>query len=69
MYINGSISVSDADDLTSTVTWIIGKSLNESNVSHVVNQLRGFKNFINETSVAIVIKNFKKICGEYMNGN
>lgn len=69
MYISGIISASNADDLSKVVSWIVGKSLNESNVNHVVNELRGFKHFIEKKSVSSVIKNFKKICGDYMNGN
>lgn len=69
MYISGQISPSDADDLTHSVTWIIGNSLNESNISHVINELRGYKDTIDSKIVSSVINNFRKICGVYMNGN
>lgn|GEM_PF-3203953 len=69
MYISGQISSSDADDLSKAVMWIIGNSLNESNVSHVITELRSYKDYIDSKSVSSVINNFRKTCGVYMNGN
>lgn len=65
-YENKIITADEAEDLSNCLLWIIGKNLNESNVQHVVNQLRGFKNYIDESAVSKVIKNFKAICGARM---
>lgn len=62
-YSEGVLKADEADDLTKCVVWIIGKSLNESNIQFVVESLRGFKSVINERTVNRVIKNFKSLCG------
>ena len=41
MYSEGTLKIDDADDLSKAVSWINGKSLNESNVSYVIECLRG----------------------------
>ncbi|MBP6739558.1 MAG: hypothetical protein KA146_06185 [Leptospiraceae bacterium] len=63
---DGLISSDQADDLSDSVKWILGKSLNESNVSYVIETLRSYKKTMNENAVSSVIKSFRKICGSYM---
>ncbi|MBK8399459.1 MAG: hypothetical protein IPL26_29985 [Leptospiraceae bacterium] len=65
-YQEQTISSEDADDLQKSVQWIIGKSLNESNVSYVIELLRSFKKTMNEQAVSSIIKSFRRICGSYM---
>ena len=63
---DGLISSDQADDLSDSVKWILGKSLNESNVSYVIETLRSYKKTMNENAVSSVIKSFRRICGSYM---
>ena len=66
-YFQDNLITSDqADDLSEGVKWILGKSLNESNVSYVIETLRSYKKTMNENAVSNVIKSFRKICGSYM---
>ena len=66
LYIEGKLPLADCDDLTKTIAWLIGKPLNESNISYVVNSLRGFKTVMDESIVSSVIKKFKSLCGGYL---
>lgn len=66
LYIEGKLPLADCDDLTKTIVWLIGKPLNESNISYVVNYLRGFKNVMDENIVSGIIKKFKSLCGGYL---
>lgn len=66
LYIEGQLSVSDAEDLSTCVSWIIGKSLNESNVQYVINNLRGFKSVMDVTVVSRVINSFRSTLGGYL---
>ena len=60
------ITPQQADDLSDSVKWILGKSLNESNISYVIDTLRSFKKTMSQDAVSSVIKSFRKICGSYM---
>lgn len=60
------LTADEADDLTKCIVWIIGRSLNESNIQYVVESLRGFKTVIKEQTVSRVIKNFRALCGARM---
>ncbi|MBP9887669.1 MAG: hypothetical protein KBF93_15320 [Leptospiraceae bacterium] len=66
MYSEGTLKVDDADDLSNSVNWIKGKPMNESNVSYVIETLRGYKKFMNPESVARVINACRKTFGAYM---
>jgi len=65
LYING-LPLDDADDLSKSVNWILDKQLNESNVSFVVNSLRGFKTVMDTDKVNRIIKNFVSQMGIYL---
>lgn len=60
------ITPQQADDLSESVKWILGKSLNESNVSYVIETLRSFKRTMNGDAVSSIIKSFRRVCGSYM---
>lgn len=66
LYIERVINADEAQDLSDCITWIIGKSLNESNINYVVKSLRGLKNVMDEKEVSIIIKKFKSLCGGLM---
>lgn len=66
MYMSNELSVNDAEDLSESVLWIKGKSLNESNISYVIDTLRSFKNDTNKENVSKVINEFRKTCGSYL---
>lgn len=66
MYINGEVSSSEADDLSECIVWIKGKSLNESNISYVIDSLRSYKKVMNKDIVCKIINQFRKICGSYL---
>lgn len=40
MYSEGILKVDDADDLQHSVNWIVGQSLNESNVSFLIESFK-----------------------------
>ncbi len=66
-YFQDSLITSDqADDLSESVKWILGKSLNESNISYVIETLRSYKKTMNQDAVSSIIKSFRRICGSYM---
>lgn len=66
-YFQDSLITSDqADDLSDSVKWILGKSLNESNISYVIKTLRSYKKTMNQDAVSSVIKSFRRICGSHM---
>lgn len=60
------ITPQQADDLSESVKWILGKSLNESNISYVIDTLRSYKKIMNQEAVSRITKSFRKICGSYM---
>ncbi len=62
-YVNRNITSDEADDLTNCVTWVIGKSKNESNIQQVIAQLRAHKELIDEKIVSSVINEFRKVVG------
>ncbi len=62
-YIDRKITSDEADDLTNCVTWVIGKTAGETNVQHVVSQLRGYKEFIPKEIVSSVINEVRKALG------
>lgn len=66
LYIDSKLSSIDADDLSTSVKWIENKSLNESNISYVIESLRSFKSEQNKESVCKVINEFRKVCGSYL---
>jgi len=66
LYMNGKLSISDTEDLSETINWMIGQSLNESNISYVIDSLRSFKNEFNKEQVSSIINEFRKICGSYL---
>lgn len=66
IYINGEVSSSEADDLSECIVWIKGKSLNESNISYVIDSLRSYKKVMNKDIVCKIINQFRKICGSYL---
>ncbi len=66
LYSEGNIKADEADDLTNSVTWLIGKSLNESNISFTINTLRGYKKYMNENSVTKIINSIRKTLGSAM---
>ncbi|HMV42106.1 MAG TPA: hypothetical protein PK079_00660 [Leptospiraceae bacterium] len=66
MYSEGLLKIDDADDLSKSVGWINGKSLNESNVSYVIECLRGYKKFMNAEAVTRIINLCRKTFGSYM---
>lgn len=57
------ISPDEAEDLIKVVSWIIDKSLNESNIQYVIKNLRSFKPHIDEKAVNSVINQFRILCG------
>lgn len=57
------ISPDEAEDLIKVVSWIIDKSLNESNIQYVIKNLRSFKAHIDEKAVNSVINQFRILCG------
>lgn len=57
------ITPDEAEDLSKTVSWIIDKSLNESNIQYVIKNLRSYKNHIDEKAVNSVINQFRILCG------
>lgn len=65
-YIDGLIGVSEAEDLSESIIWIVNKSLNESNVNYVIDTLRSYKKVMDKEIVCKVINEFRKICGGYM---
>lgn len=65
-YMNSKLSLSDAEDLSESITWLNNKSLNESNISYVIDTLRSFKNDSNKENVSKVINEFRKTCGSYL---
>lgn len=66
MYSEGILKIDDADDLSHAVSWIIGQSLNESNVSYVIESLRGYKKVMNADAVSRIINLCRKTLGSYM---
>lgn len=62
-YVNRNITSDEADDLTKCITWVIGKSKNESNIQQVIAQLRSHKEFIDEKIVSSVINEFRRVVG------
>lgn len=66
MYIEGEIKSNEAEDLSDCIIWIVNKSLNESNISYVIESLRSYKKFISKEHVCKVINQFRKICGSYL---
>ena len=65
-YMNSKLSLSDAEDLSESITWLNNKSLNESNISYVIDTLRSFKNDSNKENVSKVINEFRKTCRSYL---
>ncbi len=61
-----TITSDQADDLQKSVSWIVGKSLNESNISYVIETLRSYKKTMNKNAVSSIIKSFRRVCGSYM---
>ena len=66
MYSEGILKVDDADDLQHSVSWIVGQSLNESNVSFLIESLRAYKKFMNSDAVTRIINLCRKTFGSYM---
>lgn len=62
-YVERKITSDEADDLTNCVTWVIGKTAGETNVQHVVSQLRSYKEFIPKKIVSSVINEIRKALG------
>lgn len=66
MYSEGTLKVDDADDLSKSVNWMIGQSLNESNISYLIETLRGYKKVMNADAVTRIINLCRKTFGSYM---
>ena len=66
MYIESKLKVNEAEDLSDCINWIKNKSLNESNINYVIENLRSYKKFISKEHVCKVINEFRKICGSYL---
>lgn len=66
MYIEGKLKVNEAEDLSDCINWIKNKSLNESNISYVIDSLRSYKKVMNKDIVCKIINQFRKICGSYL---
>ena len=62
-YLARNITSDEADDLTKCLTWVVGKSKNESNIQQVIAQLRQYKEFIPKEIVSSVINEFRKVVG------
>jgi hypothetical protein len=62
-YVGRNITSDEADDLTNSVVWLIGKSKNESNINQVIAILRGYKELIDKDIVSSVINEFRKAIG------
>lgn len=66
MYIEGKLKVNEAEDLSDCINWIKNKSLNESNINYVIENLRSYKKVMNKDIVCKIINQFRKICGSYL---
>ena len=66
LYIQGRIGISDADDLTTCVIWLVGKSMNESNIQYAINNLRGYKSVMDDKSVSSVINSIRQNLGKFL---
>lgn len=67
MYYKEHLLKSDeAEDIVQFVSWLIGESLTETNIQHVVANLRFYKNIVDAEIMSKLIKQFIQICGSNM---
>lgn len=67
MYYKEHLLKSDeAEDIVQFVSWLIGESLTETNIQHVVANLRFYKNIVDADIMSKLIKQFIQICGSNM---
>ncbi len=67
MYYKEHLLKSDeAEDIVRFVSWLIGESLTETNIQHVVANLRSYKNIVDAEIMSKLIKQFIQICGSNM---
>lgn len=67
MYYREHLLKSDeAEDIVKFVSWIIGESLTETNIQHVVANLHSYKNVVDSHIMSALIKQFIQICGSNM---
>lgn len=67
MYYKEHLLKSDeAEDIVQFVSWLIGESLTETNIQHVVANLRSYKNIVDAEIMSKLIKQFIQICGSNM---
>lgn len=67
MYYKEHLLKSDeAEDIVRFVSWLIGESLTETNIQHVVANLRFYKNIVDAEIMSKLIKQFIQICGSNM---
>lgn len=62
-YVARDITSDEADDLTNSIVWLIGKSKNESNIQQTISQLRQYKESIGKEIVSSVINELRKVVG------
>lgn len=62
-YVNRNITSDEADDLTNSIVWLVGKSKSETNINQAISQLRQYKESIGKEIVSSVINEFRKVVG------
>lgn len=64
LYYKEKILKSDeAEDIVKFITWIIGKNLSETNIQHVIANLRSYKKIVDAGIISKLIKQFIQVCG------
>ena len=53
----------EAEDIVKFITWIIGKNLSETNIQHVIANLRSYKKIVDAGIMSKLIKQFIQVCG------
>ncbi len=62
-YVNRNITSDEADDLTNSIVWLVGKSKSETNINQAISQLRQYKKSIGKEIVSSVINEFRQVIG------
>ncbi len=64
LYYKEKILKSDeAEDIVKFIMWIIGKNLSETNIQHVIANLRSYKKIVDAGIMSKLIKQFIQVCG------
>lgn len=62
-YVNRNITSDEADDLTNSIVWLVGKPKSETNIQQAISQLRQYKESIGKEIVSSVINELRKVVG------